>query len=446
MHFFFCLLCRAHNNNPVQQRCDSHDFPTHSNPSNPMVNYDYSNYANTYINHDCDNENTMYSNLSAMQQAIQENNLMINSKNDASDNQIYQMQPQDMSSLAPMFSSMRLDYSNNVPQNGYVNENVIHPNENERFVDEDEYEYFMVTLTRGESGFGFRIVGGAEEGRNIAVGSIVIGGVAHKDGILKAGDEILSINGQEVIGTSHHQVVALMSQCNRTVSLLIRRKKNFDAFDVVLQREANEDFGFVIISCVNGALIGRIIEGSPAYRCGRLRIRDKIIMVNLQDITSISHSQVVNMIKDSGRTLHLRIIPADCYSVELIRGMKGFGFSIRGGAEFNGVPLFVLRIAPDGPAYSLLNTGDEIIEINGVSTFNMTHAEAVQMVHLSGPQVRLKLRRGNSSNIHNIISPPAYDANHLPPSVIYSYPPYPSSHSAPSLMQSQHLMHHLTSP
>ena len=89
----------------------------------------------------------------------------------------------------------------------------------------------------------------------------------------------------------------------------------------------------------------------------------------------------------------MRIIPADCYTVELIRGPKGFGFSIRGGAEFNGMPLFILRIAADGPAYSLLNIGDEIIEINGYSTIGLTHSDAVNAISQSGPAVKLKLRR-----------------------------------------------------
>ena len=38
------------------------------------------------------------------------------------------------------------------------------------------------------------------------------------------------------------------------------------------------------------------------------------------------------------------------YAVELQRGARGFGFSIRGGREFHSMPLFVLRIAVDGPA------------------------------------------------------------------------------------------------
>lgn len=258
---------------------------------------------------------------------------------------------------------------------------------------EDDYEYFRASLTRAESGFGFRIVGGAEEGRNVAIGSIVIGGVAHRDGVLKAGDEIISINDRNVMGASHQEVVQLMSQTGPVVAILVRRKRNSDTYDVTLFREDSEGFGFVIISCGDCALIGRIIEGSPAHRCQRLHIRDRIIAVNGIDITALSHPEIVNMIKESGETLHLRIIPADCYTVELIRGPKGFGFSIRGGAEFNGMPLFILRIAPDGPAYSLLNIGDEIIEINSYSTVGLTHSDAVNAISQSGPAVKLKLRR-----------------------------------------------------
>lgn len=127
----------------------------------------------------------------------------------------------------------------------------------------------------------------------------------------------------------------------------------------------------------------------------------------------------------SGKVLHLRIIPADCYAVELIRGPKGFGFSIRGGAEFNGMPLFILRIAPDGPAWSLLNIGDEILEINGVSTVGMTHSDAVAAISHSGPAVKLKLRR-NYGTSSPFIQPSPSSA----PSLL-SYPSYHQHFNSP---------------
>lgn len=85
------------------------------------------------------------------------------------------------------------------------------------------------------------------------------------------------------------------------------------------------------------------------------------------------------------------------YAVELNRGTRGFGFSIRGGKEFQNMPLFVLRIADTGPAAQdgHLRIGDQIIEINGINTKNMTHAEAIEIIKQGGASVRLLIKRGN---------------------------------------------------
>ena len=84
------------------------------------------------------------------------------------------------------------------------------------------------------------------------------------------------------------------------------------------------------------------------------------------------------------------------YAVELGRGVRSFGFSIRGGREFHSMPIFVLRIAVDGPAAAdgRLRVGDQIVEINGVNTKNMTHAEAIELIKSGGVHVRLLVKRG----------------------------------------------------
>ena len=47
--------------------------------------------------------------------------------------------------------------------------------------------------------------------------------------------------------------------------------------------------------------------------------------------------------------VHSHLAEDDQYfAVELARGQRGFGFSIRGGREFHSMPLFVLRMAVDG--------------------------------------------------------------------------------------------------
>ncbi|VDN16314.1 unnamed protein product [Dibothriocephalus latus] len=44
-------------------------------------------------------------------------------------------------------------------------------------------------------------------------------------------------------------------------------------------------------------------------------------------------------------------VPALLFEITLFRSSRGFGFSIRGGHEFNQMPLTVLRIAEGGSAF-----------------------------------------------------------------------------------------------
>ncbi|KAG8233313.1 hypothetical protein J437_LFUL013783, partial [Ladona fulva] len=89
-----------------------------------------------------------------------------------------------------------------------------------------EWYEMVVTLVRQETGFGFRIVGGTEEGSQVSIGHIVPGGAADLDGRLCTGDEIVSVDNQSVLSTSHHHVVQLMGHAasNGRVTLGIRRR------------------------------------------------------------------------------------------------------------------------------------------------------------------------------------------------------------------------------
>ena len=64
---------------------------------------------------------------------------------------------------------------------------------------QDEFNLLEVTLERQALGFGFRIVGGTEEGSQVTVGHIVPGGAADDDHRVATGDEIISIDGVNVV-------------------------------------------------------------------------------------------------------------------------------------------------------------------------------------------------------------------------------------------------------
>ena len=73
------------------------------------------------------------------------------------------------------------------------------------------------------------------------------------------------------------------------------------------------------------------------------------------------------------------------------------------------MPLFVLRIAENGPAANdgRLRVADEIMEINGVSTNDFTHSEAIELIRQGGQDVRLLIKRSaNSGPILNMPTSP----------------------------------------
>nr|XP_023683291.1 membrane-associated guanylate kinase, WW and PDZ domain-containing protein 3-like isoform X2 [Paramormyrops kingsleyae] len=359
-----------------------------------------------------------------------------------------------------------------------------------------------------ESGFGFRVLGGESPKQPVYIGAIVPLGAAEKEGHLRAGDELIAIDSVVVKGRPHKQVLDLMTNAARNgqVLLTVRRtiiyRDGGDAdggqqlatppllngsprlpraealgqaephpYDILLQRKESEGFGFVILTSKSkpppGVIphkIGRIIEGSPTDRCGRLKVGDRILAVNSQSIVQLSHNDIVQLIKDAGNSVTLSVVPADeytgppsaassaknspalqhravgqqpatrddrcnlemeekwegssrasyrtrganeqssvcmagprqgCFTVELDRGPRGFGFSLRGGKEYN-MGLYILRLAEDSPAQldGRIHVGDQIVEINGEPTQGITHTRAIELIQAGGSKVLLLLKPG----------------------------------------------------
>ena len=82
-------------------------------------------------------------------------------------------------------------------------------------------------------------------------------------------------------------------------------------YDVTVTRASGEGFGFVIISSSGraGATIGRVLDGSPAARCGRLFVADRVLAVNGSPIAGLHHDQVVGLIKEGGLRVTLTLGP-----------------------------------------------------------------------------------------------------------------------------------------
>ncbi|XP_060724098.1 membrane-associated guanylate kinase, WW and PDZ domain-containing protein 3 isoform X3 [Tachysurus vachellii] len=383
-----------------------------------------------------------------------------------------------------------------------------------------QYKELDVFIKRDqETGFGFRVLGGEGPEQPVYIGAIIPQGAAEKDGRLRAGDELMAIDSIMIRGKSHKQVLDLMTNAARNgqVLLTVRRKVIYrdisddegarnlapvlmngspktphvqvssvldhKVMDITLHRKDNEGFGFVILTSKSkpppGVIphkIGRIIEGSPAERCCLLNVGDRISAVNGCSIIELSHSDIVQLIKDAGNAVTLSVVPEDeykgppsaassakqspalqhrtlkssaqeerynfdpeeirdelvwaeykmitekeketlcgtsskqgCILVELDRGPRGFGFSLRGGTEYN-MGLYILRLAEDGPALQdgRIQVGDQIVEINGEPTQGISHTRAIELIQAGGNKVLLLLRPGQG--LVTETSPEALDA------------------------------------
>lgn len=69
------------------------------------------------------------------------------------------------------------------------------------------------------------------------ISRIAEGGSADRDGKLKVGDQILSINGVDVEGARHDQVISMLTGLERYVRLVVQREQvNLQfAFNCVLR-------------------------------------------------------------------------------------------------------------------------------------------------------------------------------------------------------------------
>lgn len=87
---------------------------------------------------------------------------------------------------------------------------------------EEPFQILEIRLMRQVSGFGFRIIGGREEGSQATIGAIVSGGAADLDGRLQIGDEITHINGHSVLDASHREVITLMGEAAAQGEVVLR--------------------------------------------------------------------------------------------------------------------------------------------------------------------------------------------------------------------------------
>ncbi|KAK3732220.1 hypothetical protein QZH41_015309, partial [Actinostola sp. cb2023] len=244
--------------------------------------------------------------------------------------------------------------------------------------------------------------GYALEVRNVAQFS-----VAAKDGCIKKGDKIISINGRSTRGATNTDVVDLLQSIprrvvlvvsrpvglrNRSVSLsslnLLREKspKTQDSDAWPTKEDTNRRRNFMNNS--NEAVLSL----------------EKIPLGIERENPNSSYDRFKRRLLSGGNSKTLKEIlhktPSEpmIQQITLEKNASGLGFSLGGGKDslYGDTPIYVKYVFKDSVAgrSGELKSGDEIINVNGQSMCNMTNVEAIETIRaLSYGTVIMTIRR-----------------------------------------------------
>ncbi|XP_064164989.1 tyrosine-protein phosphatase non-receptor type 13 isoform X1 [Anguilla rostrata] len=176
--------------------------------------------------------------------------------------------------------------------------------------------------------------------------------------------------------------------------------------NVSLTKSEKGSLGFTLtkgndLSCY----IHDIIQ-DPAKEDGRLRPGDRLIMVNNTDVSSMSHTEVVNLVRAAPRVVDLVVgrvleVPRPPIEAHLLPDIpfqcqdETLGLVLDGGSDSLLGVLYIKDIAPGSVAAEegSLRQLDLVHFINGAPTQELTLAESLRLMELSQGDLVLKVTR-----------------------------------------------------
>ncbi|XP_017400633.1 tyrosine-protein phosphatase non-receptor type 13 isoform X5 [Cebus imitator] len=156
-----------------------------------------------------------------------------------------------------------------------------------------------------------------------------------------------------------------------------------------------------------GCYVHDVIQ-DPAKSDGRLKPGDRLIKVNDTDVTNMTHTDAVNLLRAASKTVKLvigrllelpriPILPHLLPDITLTCNKEELGFSLSGGHDSLYQVVYISDINPRSVAAveGNLQLLDVIHYVNGVSTQGMTLEEVNRALDMSLPSVVLKATRND---------------------------------------------------
>uniref|UniRef100_A0A7N4PLS8 Tyrosine-protein phosphatase non-receptor type 13 n=1 Tax=Sarcophilus harrisii TaxID=9305 RepID=A0A7N4PLS8_SARHA len=176
---------------------------------------------------------------------------------------------------------------------------------------------------------------------------------------------------------------------------------------IILTKSDKGSLGFTVTKGAEsvGCYVHDVIQ-DPAKSDGRLRPGDRLIKVNDTDVTNMTHTDAVTLLRAAPKTVRLvlgrilelpkiPILPHLLPDITLMCLKKEFGLSLSGGHDSICQVIYISDINPKSAAAieGDLQPLDIIHYMNGISTQGMTLKEAERILEMSFPSVVLKATR-----------------------------------------------------
>ncbi|KAG8000594.1 Na(+)/H(+) exchange regulatory cofactor NHE-RF3 [Nibea albiflora] len=190
---------------------------------------------------------------------------------------------------------------------------------------------------------------------------------------------------------------------------------------ISLTKKPGHTFGFYlrVEQGEEGHLIRCLEMGGPAELAG-MKDGDRILRVNGTFVDGLAHSEVVDMVRNSGASVTFHILNEDSYKQAkaqgvnlqspqntpvvngvdkddpklklcyLVKSSSGFGFSLRSVKGEEG--LFMAEVIPGNVAHNAgVRVNDRLVELNGENVEEATHDEVVSKIKMAGGSVMFLL-------------------------------------------------------
>ncbi|XP_068183259.1 tyrosine-protein phosphatase non-receptor type 13 [Antennarius striatus] len=298
-----------------------------------------------------------------------------------------------------------------------------------------EREIICVTLKKDPKlGFGFVIVGEDNTGKldlGIFIASIVPEGPADKDGRIRPGGRLISLNKTSLEGVTFSDAAAILQSSPEEVELIVSQPKRKHCSILCMQRSSYSPLFYLVVfpseslkesrSSLSQSTLGLALErgfgsqttlrgfGSQTTLSGteyRPAMDELEEAMNLSNMATPKRNKRLHIpvvrIHDAQEVCSrsssiLSLKTGERFVVELKKSSGSLGISVAGGINtkmrYGGI--YIKSLVPGGVAEQdgQIQIGDRLLEVDGSNLMGVTHQHAIECLKRTGEVVSLLLER-----------------------------------------------------